>query len=237
MATSLSLNSGSYYGGLTLLSSTGTHLWTYGDNYGSGTYYQWKNLEYSGSAGKGVMCGQSSDYLSLVMIYFTFSSSSVTASTTFYTDTATQKTCAGLYTDSAITEARILFHDFTNKYYLHIYVPSLTSAGSAISGITSIASDMPPISKGTFYNSNWFFVGNGQNVGVQAYTYKVGFLNKLNSNDICHLTGSVTASAGSSPTNNEITTNLTGSYSISSLSYSLSSYTAYFNSMGYSTIV
>jgi hypothetical protein len=218
MATSLSLNSGSYYGGLTLLSSTGTHLWTYGDNYGSGTYYQWKNLEYSGSAGKAVMCGQSSDYLSLVMIYFQFSSSAVTASTTFYTDTATQKTCAGLYTDSAITEGRILFHDFDNKYYLHIYVPSLTSAGSAISGITSIASDMPPISKGTFYNSNWF-------------------LNKLNSNDICHLTGSVTASAGSSPTFNEITTDLTASYSFSSLSYSLSSYTAYFNSMGYSTIV
>lgn len=47
-----------------------------------------------------------------------------------------------------------------------MHVPNLTSTGSSINGITGLASNMVPITKGLYRNSKWFFIGNGNNVGV-----------------------------------------------------------------------
>ena len=50
---------------------------------------------------------------------------------------------------------------------------------------------MVPIVKNAFHDNNWYFVGNGLEVGVQEYDHVTGFLTKFAQSDICHSTSSL----------------------------------------------
>jgi len=111
MATSDHDVAGVIYGALTLLDTDGSHLWTYTQNFGSGTYYQWQNIEYNGAESKGCICGQMSDGLGLVMIYFLYTSTSLLQTTSFFYTSTSPKKCAGLYIDSTVLSAQMLVYD------------------------------------------------------------------------------------------------------------------------------
>jgi hypothetical protein len=82
------------------------------------------------------MCGEKNDYQSVVLIYFELDGSDVmSTSTTYYTDSSTTKTCAGLYVDSTVSSARMLYFDDDNNYYMQLYISDLTSTGSSLSGL------------------------------------------------------------------------------------------------------
>lgn len=163
---------GNYYGAVTFLDTDGSHLWTFTQDFRTQLlpadyYYQWKNIEYKADQQKGCLCGQKDDKLGLTVLYIEFDNTEISHTTTFFVGSTQELRCGGLYIDSTVNTAQMLYHDEVDANSSILTISSLSGTDGTTMTLTNLAADMVPIVKNVSFQAGyWYLVGNGIEVGA-----------------------------------------------------------------------